>query len=61
MTQGMKSSEFWVTAVAPGLVTMLNSIFGWGIDWQTLMAMFVPSSAYAVSRGMVKGQKKGKK
>lgn len=54
ITDGMKTSEFWIAAVMPGLVTILNSVFGWGIDYQSLLAMFVPSSAYAVSRGMAK-------
>lgn len=61
MTDGMKSSEFWVTAVGPGLVMILNNVFGWGVDWQSLMAMFMPASAYAVSRGMVKSNQKGKR
>lgn len=54
MTPGMKTSEFWLAAVVPGLVTILNSVFNWGIDWQSLMAMFTPTSAYAISRGMKK-------
>ena len=54
MTSGMKTSEFYVSAVAPGLVMMLNSLLGWGLDWQTLLAMFTPTSAYAISRGMAK-------
>jgi len=51
---GMKTSEFYVAAIMPGLITILNQIFGWGIDWQSLIGMFVPSSAYAISRGMAK-------
>ncbi len=54
MTDGMRTSEFWIAAVAPGLVTILNAVFGWGIAWEALMAMFVPNSAYALSRGMAK-------
>ena len=54
MTNGMKTSEFWIAAVAPGMITILNSIFGWGLDYQSLVAMFMPSSAYAISRGMAK-------
>ena len=54
MTNGMKSSEFYVAAVGPALVMLLNSIFSWGLDWQMLMAMFTPGSAYALSRGMAK-------
>ena len=54
MTDGMKTSEFWIAAVGPGLVTILNSVFNLGIDWQALLAMFIPNSAYAISRGMAK-------
>lgn len=54
MTSGMKSSEFYVTALMPPILVILNAIFGWGIDWQALLAVFMPSSAYAVSRGMAK-------
>ena len=54
MTDGMKTSEFWIAAVAPGFITILNSVFGWGIDYQALLAMFLPNSAYAISRGMAK-------
>ena len=54
MTDGMKTSEFWIAAVAPPVITILNNVFGWGIDWQSLMAMFAPSGAYAVSRGIAK-------
>lgn len=60
MKPGYTTSEFWITSVAPGLVMVLNSVFGWGIDWQSLMAMFAPAGAYAVSRGMAK-QAQGKK
>lgn len=50
----MKTSEFYVSAVGPGIVMILNALLGWGLDWQMLMAMFTPSSAYAISRGMAK-------
>jgi hypothetical protein len=54
MTEGMKSSEFWVSAIMPPMITILNNIFGWGIDWESLLAMFLPASTYAASRSLVK-------
>ncbi len=51
---GWKTTEFWIGAVAPVLVTVLNKIFGWTIDPDQLMAMFGAGGAYAVSRGIAK-------
>ncbi len=61
MKSGIWTTEFWVTAIMPGLVAILNSVMGWNIDPQVLLGMFGASGAYAVSRGVAKVGKVGKK
>jgi len=51
---GVKTSEFWVAIILPFVVAVLNSVFGWQIDTQTLLAMFGSGGAYALSRGIAK-------
>ena len=54
MKKGILTSEFWVTAVLPSIVAILNSIFQWNIDVEVLLGMFGASGAYALSRGVAK-------
>ena len=52
-TNGMKSSEFWVTVITTG-VNLANQIFSWGIDAGDLALAFAPAMAYVASRGLAK-------
>ena len=54
MKKGILTSEFWVTAVLPSIVAILNSVMGWMIDVEVLLGMFGASGAYALSRGVAK-------
>lgn len=53
MTNGMRSSEFWI-GVITAVVNMANSVFGWGIDAGDLALACSPALAYIVSRGLAK-------
>ena len=52
MTNGMKSSEFWV-APASAVIPILNSSFGWGIPIETVLGLV----AYILGRSAVKAAK----
>ena len=51
---GWKTTEFWLGAVVPMVATVLNAIFGWNIDPDYIMGMFIGGGAYAGSRAYVK-------
>jgi len=53
MTNGMKSSEFWV-ALASAVIPILNSSFGWGIPMESVLGML----AYILGRSAVKAAKR---
>lgn len=54
MTDGMKSSEFWISAMTPVILTILNKLFGLGLSAEEIAAASVGPGAYAISRGMAK-------
>lgn len=53
MTDGMKSSEFWLT-IATFAVVVLNGTTFINIPWDTLMVLAGSNGAYALSRGFAK-------
>lgn len=65
MTEGMKTSEFWVTIATMVVIVGLLIAHGSGrIDIpaeirEMLWMALIPPSTYAVSRGMAKGKAKG--
>jgi len=54
MTQGMKSSEFWLTLAAMGAGVYMSQT---GTDLTVILAVIGGSGAYAVSRGLAKGRR----
>ncbi len=54
MTPGMKSSEFWLAAVMPMAMVLMNQWFGWGLTPEMMGAGALGSGSYAVSRGLAK-------
>lgn len=54
MTQGMKTSEFWISGVLPFLMVLLNHWLGWGLTPGELAAGGIGSGSYAISRGIAK-------
>ena len=60
MTTGMKTSEMWIGLLLPLVVSILNKIFGIGLDDIEVASMFAGGGAYALSRGNAKagGSKK---
>ena len=53
MTDGMKTSEFWV-GVLTAAVAFCNSAFGWGFTVEELLTVGAPAAAYILSRGLAK-------
>ena len=53
MTNGIKSSEFWVALVS-AVIPILNSSFGWGIPIETVLGLV----AYILGRSAVKAAKR---
>jgi hypothetical protein len=53
MTDGMKSSEFWV-ALATAVIPILNNSFGWGIPLEATLGLV----AYILGRSGVKAFKR---
>lgn len=53
MTQGMKSSEFWM-GLFGAAVAFCNAQFGWGFTTEELLSFIGPLMAYVVSRGLAK-------
>lgn len=54
MTKGMRSSEFWITAIFPYAMMIANHLFGWGMTNEELGIGAIGPGAYAISRGMAK-------
>ena len=52
-TNGMRSSEFWVTIITVA-VNFANQVFGWGIAAEDMALALGPAMAYIVSRGLAK-------
>ena len=53
MTDGMKTSEFWLTVAVFGMVILNGTAFV-NIPWDTLMVIAAGNGAFAVSRGLAK-------
>ena len=53
MTQGLKSSEFWVSMLGAA-VAFGNATSGWGYTVEELLAILGPAAAYVLSRGLAK-------
>ena len=57
MTDGMKTSEFWVTTLGPIIMIVLNKLLGLGLSSVELGLGTLGTSSYGVSRGIAKGGK----
>jgi len=55
-SEGMKTSEFWVTGLIPFVMVILNHVFGWGFTPAELGAGALGSAGYGLSRGLAKGK-----
>lgn len=53
MTNGMKTSEFYVTVLMM-VAGILNKVFGWGLNVEEFALAMSPGAAYVVSRGIAK-------
>lgn len=54
MTKGMKTSEFFITALGPIILVVVNNIFGLGLSPAEMGIASSGSIGYGVSRGMAK-------
>jgi len=56
MTEGMKTSEFWVTTLGPIIMIVLNKLLGLGLSPVELGLGTIGTSSYGVSRGLAKNK-----
>lgn len=54
MTEGMKTSEFFITALGPIVMVLINSIFGLGLSPAEMGVGTAGCVGYGVSRGLAK-------
>lgn len=54
MTEGMKSSEFFITALGPIILVLINNIFGLGLSPAEMGVGTAGSVGYGLSRGLAK-------
>ena len=54
MTDGMKTSEFFITALGPIVMVLINSIFDIGLSMDEMGVGTAGCVGYGVSRGLAK-------
>ncbi len=54
MTDGMKTSEFWLGLLIPMFINILNQLFDLGLSDASIASMQGGGGLYSVGRGMAK-------